>query len=329
MNPNILEYVWIDGRNNLRSKIKVHYEYIPENVDVLNRIPIWNFDGSSTYQASTEESEVILKPVRVYRCPFRKFSAYIVLCTTHNNHRENAVEIFKRFEDREAWYGLEQEYFMYDNATKLPIGFDPNTPQGKYYCSVGADRSYGRKLANEHMEYCLYSGIKISGINQEVAPGQWEFQIGPSAGLKACDDLWISRYILEKLAEKYNICIYYHPKPLKGNWNGSGCHTNFSTKKMRDRNGLDDILQCMEKLSKKHLDHIAVYGEDNEMRLTGLHETSSMEKFTWSIGGRNCSVRIGNDTANNKMGYFEDRRPAANMDPYLVCPLILETCCEL
>ena len=339
MVPVVLEYIWIDGENNLRSKIKIHHgnDFYDINSINIESIPIWNFDGSSTKQATTDDSEVLLVPVKLYNNPFirENSTSYLVLCSTYgknnvpaiNNNRERAVTIFDKYEQEEAWYGLEQEYFMIDNKTSLPLGFNPDIPQGKYYCAVGADRSPGRKLAEEHMDLCLFAGINISGINQEVAPGQWEFQIGPCFGLDVCDDLWIARYILAKLGEKYDIAINYAPKLLKGDWNGSGCHTNFSTKRTRNQNGLSVILECMEKLKDKHLEHIQVYGECNEDRLSGKHETSSMDTFSWSVGGRATSVRIGNETYADKRGYFEDRRPAANMDPYLVCPLILETCC--
>ena len=331
----ILEYVWIDGYDQLRTKIKIQYD---------DTIPEWNFDGSSTGQAITENSEIILVPVKHYKNPFKKDSdSYLVLCSTYDKHRlpnnrDKALSIFKKYIDEVAWYGLEQEYFMIDNKTGLPLGDDKETgketeketEKDKYYCSVGAGKAMGRTLAEEHMKMCLFAHIHLSGINQEVAPGQWEFQIGPVFGLDACDDLWMARYILEKLGEKYDISINYHPKPLKdkGNFNGSGCHTNFSTQKMRDDNGLETILECMQKLENTHSQHIAVYGKHNEERLTGYNETSSIDSFTYSIGGRNCSVRIGNDTFNSKKGYFEDRRPSANMDPYLVCPLILNTCCS-
>jgi len=342
---HILEYIWIDGQNKLRSKVKIH-RHISKNNSIaikLEDIPIWNFDGSSTGQATTADSEVILVPAKIYMCPFRqhlKNNAYLVLCSTYNskdqpifnNHRYHAIPFFEKYKIEDAWFGLEQEYFMYDNKTDMPIGFDRRASQGKYYCSVGVNKSHGKALAEKHMEFCLHAGIQFAGLNQEVAPGQWEFQIGTCGGLDACDDLWAARFILAKLSDEFDITINYHPKPLGCNedWNGSGCHTNFSTKWMRngeDGIGLSIIEDCMAKLEAKHKEHISVYGEFNDERLTGEHETSSMDKFTWSIGGRNCSVRIGNETAYNKMGYFEDRRPAANIDPYLVCPMLLDTCC--
>jgi len=333
----IYEFIWIGGNNELRSKIRI----LSSNFTNITQIPLWNFDGSSTGQGTTEESEITLKPVKLYNSPiclhkYSNFASYIVLCATYlgndntialqNNHRDEATAIFDKYSSEQAWYGLEQEYFMYDAKTLKPLGFSDSYRQ--HYCAVGSQNTFGRTLAEEHMVACLDAGIQICGINQEVAPGQWEFQIGPVDGLSVCDDLWTARYILEKLAEKYGIWIVYHPKPLLGNWNGSGLHTNFSTKQMREDGGLNVIMGCMNKLEKRHTEHIAVYGEHNELRLTGHHETSSMDQFTWSVGGRHCSVRIGNETACAGKGYFEDRRPAANMNPYLVCPIILDTCCS-
>ena len=334
MQQYILEYIWIDGYNNIRSKVKVHNT---KNLVNIGDFPKWNYDGSSTGQATTETSEVILQPARHYRCPFRKNkNSYIVLCSSYypnmqpvsNNHRDYAVKIFDMYKEHEAWYGLEQEYFIYDNETNKPFKYDDLTPHTKYYCSVGENAHEVRNLMEKHMDYCLDIGIKMSGYNQEVAPGQGEFQIGPEEGLKVCDDLWVARFILQKLSEYFNVKIVYHPKPIKENCNGSGCHTNFSTINTRNEGGYDYILKCMNKLEIMHEQHINVYGDDNHLRLTGTNETSSMSKFTWSVGGRDVSVRIGFDTFNDKCGYFEDRRCASNINPYQVCPLILQTCVE-
>ena len=229
--------------------------------------------------------------------------------------------------------------------TNLPLNYT-EPPHKKYYCSVGQNDERVRLISEEHMYMCLYMGIKISGINQEVAPGQSEFQIGPEIGLKACDDLWVARFVLLKLSEKYNVMINFHPKPLTtvckddiftNDWvdhndndndsvNGSGCHTNFSTVETREKNGYDKILLYINNLKENHTNHIKLYGEHNNLRLTGKNETSSIDNFSWSVGGRHGSVRVPNETFKLKCGYFEDRRPASNMDPYIVCSLILKTC---
>lgn len=325
----IVDYVWIGGNSELRSKSRVLYQ---ANI-TLQDIPSWNYDGSSTNQADGESSEVFIFPKRLFKCPFRKGYGYIVMCDTYTpkmiphetNTRSYAQSVFDKYANEESWYGLEQEYFMYNAATNLPLGFNQSETQGQFYCSVGSKNSFGRAISDEHMDACLYAGIKLSGTNAEVAPGQWEFQVGPVEGIDASDQLWIARYLLEKISEKYGIYIVYDPKPLSGDWNGSGCHTNFSTKSMREDGGYEVILGAMVKLSNKHKEHMKVYGENNDKRMSGLHETSKYDVFSFGVANRKVSVRIPSETAENKKGYFEDRRPASNMDPYIVTAKILET----
>jgi glutamine synthetase len=173
----------------------------------------------------------------------------------------------------------------------------------------------------------LQAGVHICGTNAEVMPSQWEFQIGACDMLTVSDDLLVARFLLHKITEKYSCSVSFHPKLLAA-WNGSGGHTNFSTKQMREKNGLTYIIDACEKLSKKHAEHIAIYGKDNHKRLTGLHETSSMEHFTWGKQDRNCSVRIPLQVCIDNCGYLEDRRPASNMDPYLVTEIMVRTMCS-
>jgi glutamine synthetase len=329
MEYTLIDYVWIGGNGELRSKTRVVDKFIKS----LNDIEIWNYDGSSTEQADGESSEIFLYPCALFKCPFRRPNGLIVMCDTYNandqpakcNNRSNAIKVFDKYIEEEPWYGLEQEYFIYDCNTDLPLGFNPNGKQGQYYCSVGALNAFGRNISDQHLEACLYAGIKISGTNLEVCSGQLEYQVGPVEGISAADQLWVSRYILEKISEQHGIYIVYHPKPIKGDWNGSGCHTNFSTKAMRNEGGLDIIIRAMDKLKAKHAEHMLVYGEHNEERMSGLHETSKFDEFSYGIASRKASVRIPTDTAKNGYGYFEDRRPAANMDPYLATSKILDT----
>ena len=331
-----IEYVWIGGNGELRSKTKVMTTI---NID-LSDIPIWNYDGSSTGQATTYESEVVLIPVAMFNDPFRDYKHdKLVLCDTYapngepisTNTRSGANEIFNQKIEEKPWFGLEHEYFMMDCNTNLPMGFDEKKTQGQYYCSVGTENAFGRKLAETHMNYCITAGIKISGINAEVAPGQWEFQVGPCIGIEAGDHLWMARYVLHRLSEEYNIIIDMEPKPLHGEWNGSGCHTNYSTKNMREgtqnKNGLEYINDAINKLSAKHSEHMAIYGSDNHKRMTGQHETSSYDVFSFGTTNRGASVRICNENMKNKKGYFEDRRPSSNCDPYLVTSMIFKTTC--
>jgi len=335
-NQIIAEYVWIGGQNELRSKARTLY--IDKDPTSLENYPKWNYDGSSTIQAKGKDSEVVIIPRAVFGCPFRRVPNVLVLCDTHSpsglplksNTRLDADTIFKEKLDEEPWFGIEQEYFMMDPLTGKPLGLPVDEgAQGQYYCSAGIQNAFGRSLADEHYKACLYAGIKMSGINAEVAPGQWEYQVGPCLGVEAGDHLCMARYILERLSEKHGIVICLEPKPLEGDWNGSGCHTNYSTKNMRegseDKTGLEFIEEAVDKLSLKHKEHMDVYGTGNEKRMTGEHETAKCDQFSSGVANRGASVRIGNETAKDKKGYFEDRRPSSNMDPYLVTGILFKT----
>jgi glutamine synthetase len=318
----ICEYIWIGGNNELRSKTRV--------VERVEGVQEWNYDASSTRQASSDgNTEGILRPVAYFKDPLRKINdcdCILVLCETYDvngvplqtNHRNSAEKIFREHLEEEPWFGLEQEYFMIQNNRGIVNSFT-------HYCGK-TDDNIERLIVEKHLEACLNAKLKISGINAEVANYQWEFQIGPSVGIEAGDHLIVARYLLEKIAEQYNISICYKPKPSI-TANGSGCHTNFSTKKTRQENGIEEIMICMKKLEDKHKEHLEVYGQDNEKRLTGHHETASYSIFSWGVGTRNTSIRIPNQVAKYRCGYFEDRRPAANMDPYQVTSIIFTTCC--
>jgi glutamine synthetase len=349
-----LEYIWIDARNELRSKIKIMQ---PFERDIFKNgtfrcdgrdvnVPAWNFDGSSTGQSSSSLSDVVLNPVRIYKNPF--FSdipnAYMVLCECYNgitntpsdgNTRAKCADTCEKYEGQGCIFGIEQEYVLFstDHSQKgTPYGWlsrdDPGCgQQGPYYCSVGGDRSFGRAVSERHLSLCLRAGVQICGTNAEVMASQWEFQIGANAPLRVCDDLVIARYILHRVTEEYGCSASLHPKPYKGDWNGSGAHTNFSTRAMRGDGGITYIVDACEKMRSTHAEHISVYGLHNELRLTGRHETSSLTKYSWGEGNRGCSVRIPLHVVQNKRGYLEDRRPASNCDPYMVTRMIMESCC--
>lgn len=329
-----VEYIWLGGNNELRSKTKV----IDYQITSASDLPKWNYDGSSTGQAEGKDSEVIIIPQKLFKDPLRN-NGYLVMCDTYNgktmeplegNKRHNANIIFQKDLSAKPWFGLEQEYFFIDPVTNKPLGLSMNSnPQGQYYCSTGYGNAFGREIAEKHLKACIEAGITISGINAEVAPGQWEFQIGPVEGIDAGDHLWVARYLLLRIAESSNVIVDFEPKPVKGDWNGSGCHCNFSTVAMREgtgvMSGLQHIELAIERLSKKHDEHMAVYGTGNELRMTGEHETSRFDQFTSGRANRGASVRIGNETIQDNKGYFEDRRPSSNCDPYLVTSILFNT----
>jgi glutamine synthetase len=334
----IVEYIWIGGNSELRSKTRVLNVTDDEYNDCLNiSLPEWNYDGSSTCQASGSDTEVIIKPQKICRCPFRRNgNNLLALCDTYDsdgvplptNTRYHAAKIFEQKPEEDIWFGNEQELFFMDAQTNLPLGANGEIPtkMGQYYCSVGALNAFGRPLAEEALDNMLFTGLTISGTNYEVSCAQFECQVGPCSGINSGDEHIMMRYILERTAEKYNVWINYHPKPFPG-INGSGCHVNISTKKMREENGLEEIMNAIKKLEAKHMEHMAVYGKYNEMRMSGKHETSSFDRFNYSIGGRHTSIRVGNGVHKDKKGYFEDRRPSSNCDPYIVTSKIFETIC--
>jgi glutamine synthetase len=214
------------------------------------------------------------------------------------------------------------------SRTGIPLGWPKNgfpAPEGPYYGGIGTNISLGRNIVEAHCRACLYAGLEISGINSENMPAQWEFQIGPCEGIQAGDQVWVARFLLERICEEFGACVSFDPKPVLGNWSGAGCHVNYSTKEMREEGGYTVIEDFMNRLKKKHKEHIEVYGQGNEKRLTGHHETALIHKFTFEIGNRGCSIRVPRTTYQNRKGYFEDRRPASNMDPYIVSAKLVET----
>ncbi|MEO1258871.1 MAG: glutamine synthetase beta-grasp domain-containing protein [Bacteroidota bacterium] len=323
------EYIWLDGSRpepKLRSKTKV---LAMENYKgQLNVLPEWSFDGSSTQQADGHSSDCLLHPVSVYPDPSYA-DAYLVLCevfdATGVPHTSNTRNLINDQED--YWFGFEQEYTIMKHGK--PLGFPVEgfpAPQGPYYCSVGAGNVVARELVNEHLSLCLKAGIGITGVNAEVMLGQWEYQCFGKGGKQASDDLWVSRYLLHRVSEKYEVNIELHPKPVQGDWNGSGMHTNFSNKMMREEGDEDLMKTICNELGENHQEHMEVYGSSNELRLTGLHETQHISKFSYGISDRGASVRIPVSTAQNGWkGYLEDRRPASNADPYLIVQKIINT----
>ena len=331
------EYIWIDGYEptaNLRSKTKI----LDAPVSSPQELPTWGFDGSSTLQAEGEDSDCKLKPVWICKDPLRGGDNILVMNEVCNpdgsphksNSRAALVELAEKFKEHDPWFGIEQEYILMDG--KQPAGWPeegfPERPQGPYYCSVGDEDVAGRGMVEHHLDLCLDAGLEVSGINAEVMLGQWEYQVGPLPSLGVCDQLWVARWLLERIGEEWGYWVELHPKPIKGDWNGSGAHINYSTKSMRADGGLKVIEEACEKLGQNIDKHIAVYGADNEQRLTGLHETCSINEFRYGVSDRGASIRIPMDVDKDGKGYLEDRRPASNVDPYKACAALIETTCS-
>ena len=324
------EYIWIDGTQptpKLRSKTKI--------ISDGKECPIWGFDGSSTHQAPGDASDCVLNPVYTCPDPIRGGDNKLVLCevlntdmTAHSsNTRAACAEVSAKFAEQECWFGIEQEYTFFEGDR--PLGWPTNgfpAPQGGYYCGVGADEIFGRDIVEAHTDACLAAGIEICGTNAEVMMGQWEYQVGPLGPLAVSDQLWVSRWLLYRIAEDYNVSATLHPKPVRGDWNGAGAHTNFSTKEMRE--SYPAIEAAAIALGEKADQHIQHYGHRIEDRLTGQHETQRYDQFSWGVSDRGASVRIPWQCAHDQKGYLEDRRPNANMDPYVVTRLIVDTCCS-
>ena len=324
-----LEYLWLDGctPTQIRYKTKVVKDF-----GKTDEAPVWGFDGSSTEQADGNSSDCVLKPVRVYPNPLEVNSS-IVLCevwnvddTPHSTNTRYLLDDTLQFveSDIDEWFGFEQEYTLFVNETPLgwPVVGEPK-PQGDYYCG----RNVGEYISKEHLNVCIDAGISICGTNAEVMLGQWEYQIGAGGSIHMSDDLWVARWLLERICEKHGVNVSLHPKPQEGDWNGAGCHTNFSTAEMREEGGDLKIGEAIEKLEPKHQEHIEAYGVDNDQRLTGLHETCDINTFRWGVSDRGASIRVPWQVHRDGKGYLEDRRPASNCDPYVVSQKLIETIC--
>ena len=325
-----LEYIWLDGfapTQSLRSKTRIERDFSGK----LEDCPMWSFDGSSTQQAEGNDSDCLIKPVAIFPDPDRS-NGYLVMTEVLNAdgtpHESNARSTIDD-DDNDFWFGFEQEYFLWDPITNLPLGFPENgfpAPQGQYYCSVGAANAFGRDCIEQHLDQCLEAEINVEGINAEVATGQWEYQVFAKGAKNAGDQVWVARYLAERNAEKYGLSINLHPKPIKGDWNGSGMHANFSNGAMRDSGDENIFNKICEEFGKNIKKHINVYGADNDQRLTGLHETQSIDKFSYGVSDRGASIRIPIGTVEDGWkGRLEDRRPSSNGDPYKIASVIVST----
>ena len=329
------EYIWIDGTEPvplIRSKTRI----LADGAET----PMWGFDGSSTNQAPGENSDCVLRPVFECHDPIRGGDDRLVLCDvlipeTMEPHKTNTraacKEVAERFADHEAWFGMEQEYTFFEEGRPLgwpSEGYYYPAPQGPYYCGVGAIEIAGREIVEAHTTACMQAGLAISGTNAEVMLGQWEFQIGPVGPLEVGDQMWMARYLLYRIAEDFGVNASVSAKPIKGDWNGAGCHTNFSTNAMREN--YDAIIAACEAIgaADKVEEHLEGYGHGYEERLTGQHETAHFSEYRYGVSDRGASVRIPWQVAQDKKGYIEDRRPNANIDPYVVSRIITNTVCS-
>jgi len=324
------EYIWIDGTKPtalLRSKTKV--------IETGTELGLWGFDGSSTEQAPGHASDCVLRPVYVCKDPISGGANKLVLCevlltdmTPHTtNTRALCQKIADKFASEKMWFGIEQEYTLFKEGR--PLGWPQNGnpgKQGPYYCSVGGNRAFGRDIVDDHLDACLAAGIAISGTNAEVMPGQWEYQIGPLGPLEASDQLWMARWLLERISARQGVEVRLDAKPVEGDWNGAGAHTNFSSWRMRE--SYEECVRAAQALGERAALHIAHYGHGIERRLTGKHETCAYSEFRYGVSDRGASVRIPWQVAVEQKGYVEDRRPNANCDPYVVTRLITETVSE-
>src|ERR1700704_1816403 len=265
-----LEYIWLDGYQpiqSLRSKTKIERDFSGD----LEDCPVWSFDGSSTEQAPGGSSDCLLQPVFVVKDPQRK-NGYLVMCEVLNAdgkpHQSNGRALIDD-DDNDFWFGFEQEYFLWNPETDRPIGFPEGgfpRPQGPYYCSVGALNAYGRAIVEEHLDACLDAGLNVEGINAEVATGQWEFQIFAKGAKQAGDEIWVARYLLERIGESYGVSINWHCKPLGTlDWNGSGMHANFSNTTLRTANSKATFETICEAFRPAVAECVAVYGAYNEL----------------------------------------------------------------
>ncbi|OBT57076.1 glutamine synthetase [Pseudogymnoascus sp. 24MN13] len=331
------EYIWIDSFGGVRSKSKTILKVPDDGKINLADLPEWNFDGSSTGQAPGGDSDIYLRPVAIFPDPMRGDPNILVLCEcwdpdgTPNkyNHRHEAAKLMETHKAQEPWFGLEQEYTLLDMSDR-PYGWPVNGypgPQGPYYCGVGTGKVFCRDIVEAHYKACLNAGVEIFGTeHHEVSPASGSSRSAPATELRVMGDhLWIARFLLHRVADEVGAKISFHPKPIPGDWNGAGLHSNFSSADMRKPGGMKFIEAAIKKLELRHKEHIAVYGEDNTLRLTGRHETGSIDTFSYGVADRGASVRIPRECGSKGFGYFEDRRPASNADPYQITGIMMET----
>ena len=327
------EYIWIDGTEptaKLRSKTKI----VPDGAE----LPIWGFDGSSTNQATGDKSDCVLKPVFHCPDPIRGGHNVLVMCEVWGaddkphptNTRAALVKTAKKYADHESLFGIEQEYtFMKDGRPYgFPIGGFP-APQGGYYCGVGSDEIFGREIVEEHLDNCIEAGLTYSGLNAEVMIGQWEFQIGPLGAARRRRPA-VDRP-LAAVPHRRGLRRRRHPRPQADEGRlerRRGAHQLLDQGDARGGRLRRASSKACKALEKNWEVHVKNYGHGIEDRLTGHHETAPWNKFSYGVSDRGASIRIPLQVYRDGKGYLEDRRPNANVDPYVVARLLTETVCS-
>lgn len=341
----VAEYIWLDYSNQYRSKTKIFN--ISSETDeetskylMLSTYPDWNYDGSSAGDIPHNEddnTECLLYPIALYDNPFHtsndKTKYMLVLCNNsyilkdkeygiHDIMFNYFCDIKSKLEEEQYMFGFEQEFFMIDIKTGLPLGINNfnEVIQGDYYCGNGYYNVRGRDFLLDTQEKLINAGINITGFNYEVAPGQAEFQVC-DYDMEALFQLLMLRFILIRNGETYDIHISFNNIIHDGdNINNTGCHINISNFKMRQNNGIETINKKINELKDKTPTNAnefnEIFGEDNTERLCGKLETSNWNEFSWGIGTRHTSIRIPTQVFKDKKGYFEDRRPGGNVDPF-------------
>lgn len=310
-------YVWMSRGGVFRYKIYTLSSLNADgDFDNPDLYPTGTFDGSSTGDAEVGSSDLRIKPCAVYRDV--DGVGVFVLCDidTAETPRANLLTLIenrKVFGAESCWFGFEQEYFL------LP--FESESEQDAFhYCSPTSET-----IPQHHYNECRQMGVHITGWNCEVAPNQYEFQVC-AAGVSAADDLIMARWVLLRVCQEHDKGLLLVPKPIPV-YNGSGLHTNFSTPQMRTSpGGWSTMLKSVGLLRDRHNEHMEVYGDGNEERLSGMYETSAFDTFSWGIGSRDTSVRLQKVMKGEDKGFIEDRRPASNANPYVVCYALVNTC---
>nr|CAH7745052.1 unnamed protein product [Callosobruchus chinensis] len=314
-----LTYLWIDHTGeNLRSKTRT-LDFSPST---YKEVPIWNFNGFHTMKAPKEKSDYYLVPVSLYNDPIRRGANKIVLCETFDadekpcktNHRQKCVEALNKVCDHEVYIGFEQDYYIMGSDGR-PFGWPPMgepISDRQYYASMCT--VIGREITECIYRALLYAGVNVYSDCAEPAPSQWELKTNGERGVKPADDMWFSRWLMQRIAEDFGLCISFQPF-VSPRWSKSGLHVTYSTKKMRDNDGMKYIQETIKKLEKCHTEMLKIY-----------KSTYLGDKFTSGIGDRTASVRIPKIVADKKKGFIEDRRPAGNADPYKIMEALIKAC---